>query len=81
MTKKDIKDAFMYVLAALVVTYAFIFLYMLFFYEIPTTNRDIVTTLSGAIVSGGFTAIIMYFFGSSRGSAAKDEAMTEKFNK
>ena len=81
MTRRDIKDTFMYALAALVVTYAFIFLYILLYKSIPDGNRDIITTLSGIIVGGGFTSVTMYFFGSSRGSAAKDEAMTEKFNK
>ncbi len=63
----------MYVLAGLVITYAFAFLFMLFFKTIPAANKDIITTLSGIIVGSGFMAVINYFFGSTKGSADKTQ--------
>lgn len=70
---KRTEKIIVYIFAGVIVTYAFVFLYMLLWKTIPEGNRDVVTTLSGMIVGGGFTAIISYFFGSTKGSADKTE--------
>ncbi len=76
--QKWIKDLFMYILAGLVVSYTFVFLYVLMFHKIPIENRDIVTTLSGVVVGGGFTSVIMYFFGTSKSSSDKNELLKKE---
>jgi hypothetical protein len=75
--KKETKDIFMYTLAGLVITYAFAFLFMLFFKEIPDKNRDIITTLSGILVGGGFATVLGYFFQTNKSSADKTEIIAK----
>ena len=42
-----------------------------------TFSSDMQSFVIGAIVGGALTAVISYFFGSSRGSAAKDIVIGE----
>lgn len=43
-------------------------------YEVPSENKDALYMLIGALVSS-YTIIISYFFGSSKGSADKTDAL------
>jgi len=70
---KETKDKFMYWLAGITLTYAFLFLSMLLFFEIPEKNKDIIMILSGQLVVAGSAAVYTYFFGSTKGSADKTE--------
>lgn len=49
--------------------------YFLLNYEVPGGNRDTVNVLLGIIGSSGFSAVIQFYFGSSKGSEKKDEIM------
>lgn len=70
------KNVFMYVLAGLL-TIAFCSLIgILLFVEVPEGNTELVYTLAG-IVGSAFLAMIMYFFGSSQGSADKNDIITK----
>ncbi len=74
---KHTKDVFMYVLAGVIMTYAFTFMTMMLFFAIPTQNKDIVMILSGQLVVGGAAAVYSYFFGSTKGSADKTEMIAK----
>ncbi len=65
------------ILGCLIVTFFFILVGMLFFIKIPTENIQIVNILIGAI-GVSFTTIIAYYFGSSKGSADKNELLKNK---
>jgi sugar phosphate permease len=67
------KEIFMYVLAGVIITYAFVYLFLLLFKVIPETNRETINLLSGQLVVSGALAVIFYFFGSSKGSHDKDQ--------
>ena len=70
---KDLwKQIYQYVLGALAVALVILALWWLVSNPIPEGNRDVVMVLVGVIASG-FTMVLGYFFGSSKGSADKNE--------
>ena len=71
---KTTKDIFQYILGGLIVTGFFILLYLLVRSEVPNTNKDLLNLVVGALI-GNFSSVVGYFFGSSAGSAKKDELL------
>lgn len=68
------KEIIQFVIAGLVVVGFFALLLILAYTDLPKENKDLFNMLLGAwIVS--FTSVINYFFGSSYGSAKKDETI------
>lgn len=72
MTKLQ-KDKFMYHLAGLTITYAFMYLTMLLFVGIPPENKEVVNILSGPLILSSTGFVYSYFFGSTKGSAEKTD--------
>jgi hypothetical protein len=68
---------FQYVLGALVVIGFFILLYMLIKKTIPIENKDLLNLVVGALI-GSFATVVGYFFGSSAGSAAKNDIIANQ---
>jgi len=66
--KKDINQ---YILAWTIISAFSLLCSFLLFNSIPTGQSDVVYLLFGGLVSG-FTTVINYFFGSSKGSADKN---------
>lgn len=62
-------------LVAAVVCGAFLALLIIMgYHEVPDKNRDLLNTLLGVLATG-FTTVVMYYFGSSSSSRAKDETI------
>jgi len=78
--KKQTKETFMYVLAAMLVLSILAIVLVLIFVEIPNLNKDMLYMVIGALISA-FTAVVSYFFGSSKGSADKTELMSKEIQK
>jgi hypothetical protein len=74
--KKEVKDIFQYVLGALIVIGFFTLLYLLVSGEVPEANKDLLNLVVGALI-GSFATVVGYFYGSSSGSAKKDETIAE----
>jgi len=55
----------------------FVALYMLMHLEGSGTMRDALLIMVGAL-GAGFTSVLSYYFGSSSGSARKDELLKEQ---
>jgi uncharacterized membrane protein len=72
-----IKDVFQYVLGALISIGFFTLLYLLVKAEVPTNNKDLLNLVVGALI-GSFATVVGYFFGSSKGSADKNELLKPK---
>jgi len=70
--EKDLKDKFQYALAAFIVLGFFAILGGLLMWAVPTENKDALNISLGALV-GGFSAVLGYFFGSSKGSSEKND--------
>lgn len=66
------KDIYQYVLGALVVIGFFALLIILIKKEVPAPNKDLLNLVVGALI-GSFATVVGYFFGSSKGSADKNE--------
>lgn len=73
--EKTTKDWFQYGLAALIVLGFFIVLGGLLYSAVPTENKDALNIALGALVAG-FTGVLGYFFGSSKGSSEKNEMLS-----
>lgn len=63
-----------YVFAAIVLICIFSLLALLIFKPIPEINKDTANILIGALAAS-FISIIQYYFGSSKGSADKQEML------
>ena len=66
------KDIYMYALGALIVLGFFVILIVVFNSTMPDANKEIGFMVIGALVAK-FGDVVSYFFGSSKGSAEKNE--------
>lgn len=64
-----------YYLATLIILAAIAFGVGLMFYEIPETNRRLVEMFADIFLFAGAITVIQFFFGSSKGSADKNQIL------
>ena len=69
------KELFQYLLGGLVILGFFTLLIILVFSAIPEQNKDLLNLVVGALI-GSFGTVVTYNFGSSAGSAKKDETIS-----
>ncbi len=67
----------MFILASGVIILILSLLAVLFFREIPDTNRDLLNIAVGALLTK-LSIIISYYFGSSKSSADKNEMINKQ---
>jgi len=67
---------FPYVLAGFIVLGFFALLFTLTYTDVPKENKDLVNMLIGALLTA-FATVIAYYFGSSSGSAKKDDTISK----
>ena len=72
--KKENKELYMYILGAIIVIAFFATIYLLAKVEMPLTNKDLLLIVIGALVAK-FGDVVAYFFGSSKGSADKNDML------
>jgi len=70
------QQIFQYALAALVAIGLFWIVYLLIGKGAPPENKDALLILLG-VLAGGFTTIVSYFFGSSKGSSDKNDIFSK----
>ena len=68
------KQIFQYALAAVIAGALVTVIVLLIKNTIPTDNKDVLLVVIGVLASA-FTAVVSYFFGSSKGSAEKNELL------
>ena len=73
---KQAKDIFQYILGTLITIGFFILLLSLVYSTIPTENKDLLNLVVGSLI-GSFSTIVGYYFGSSKGSADKNELLVK----
>jgi len=69
---------FIYYLTIGILGFSMVIVGMLFFLEIPDTNRDVVNLILGVLVGTGLTGVFNYFYGSSQGSKDKSDIIHKK---
>lgn len=74
MEKSLWQQIFQYCLAGIVAVGVYWITYLLIFREAPETNKDALLIVLG-VLAAGFTQVISYFFGSSKGSHDKDHVI------
>ena len=70
----DLHDVTPTALAALVTAGFFGMLAIMAFHDLPTGNRDMLNIMLGSL-GAAWVAVVSYYFGSSAGSRAKDQAL------
>jgi hypothetical protein len=73
------KDIFKYALGSLIVIGFFVLFYLLLKDDIPEKNKDLLNLGVGALITS-FATVVGYFYGSSAGSAKKDETINTMLN-
>lgn len=64
-------------LAVLAVGAVLLAFFALLFFEMPAGNRDTINLIVGALLTVGFGSVFAYYFGSSRGSEKKTDALID----
>lgn len=68
---------FLQACGVLLVFLAIMFDTMFFFVSYPERNHDTITMVAGAINANMITGVIMFFYGSSKGSKDANEKLNE----
>ena len=71
------KDLLMYVLGGLITLGFFALLALLIFNPAPIENKDLLNITIGSLLTA-FATVVSYFYGSSKGSADKNELLNKK---
>lgn len=74
-----IKESFEIILAAFVILLSFLLFFVIIFVHVETESKDIIIYLLG-VLSAIDTQIVGYYFGSSKGSKDKTDAMNKAMN-
>ena len=73
---KLLKDSFQYLLASLIVLGFFMVVWFVLNKALPAENQRVADIIFGALIAN-FNNVVNYFFGSSKGSQAKDDTIAK----
>ena len=71
----DSQKKFLGQLAVFIMTMSFVYFFCITFIPMPETGARYADIILGALLGSGFTVIVAFYFGSSKSSADKSEAM------
>lgn len=71
-----VKELFMEFFATLIVGIAILMVYALILHSVPPENKDIINVALGMVLAMA-KDVVSYYFGSSKGSADKDELLAK----
>ncbi len=71
------KEIYMYALGALIVISVIAVICLLIFVQMPKDNEQVLLVLLG-VLAASFTAVVSYFYGSSKGSSDKTELLNRQ---
>jgi len=75
MDKKQTPNLFLAVFAVFIISLSFVYFFAITFMNMPETGARYADIILGALIGSGFTAILSYFYGSSKGSSDKSIAI------
>ena len=71
------KDTILYAFSIIIILATLVWFGMLMFVVIPEANKALLDTAAGVFLGSGWTQILNWWFGSSKGSADKTEIMAQ----
>ena len=74
--ERRVKDIYMYALGALIIIGFFTIIIVVFKSEMPASNKDVGLLVIG-VLAAKFSDVVAYFFGSSKSSSDKSEAVND----
>lgn len=77
---KETKELIQYIFAAVLMILLFSIIALLIFKDIPYENKDVLNIGLGVVFGWG-SMIVSYFFGSSKGSADKNQLINKQETK
>ena len=72
------KEIIQYAFSIAIILFTLTWFGMLFFVVVPEGNKSLIDTVAGVFLGSGWTQILNYWFGSSKGSADKSELMAKQ---
>lgn len=69
------KEIIQYVFSGLIILATLTWFTLLLYVAIPEPNRDLITTAAGIFLGSGWTQILNWWFGSSKGSSDKNDLL------
>lgn len=71
----SVAKRYIYWLATAIIVLTIAFDACLLFINIPSSDHDAIMLITGSLNTGGFAAVVSFFFGSSSGSQSKDKVI------
>jgi hypothetical protein len=72
------KDMMIYIFSGLIIIATLVWFAIILFITIPAENKTIVDMAAGVFLGSGWTQILNWWFGSSKGSADKNEIISKQ---
>jgi len=70
------KDIVQYAFSGIIILATLCWFGLLLKLEIPESNKDLITTSAGVFLGSGWTQILNWWFGSSKGSSDKNDIIS-----
>lgn len=77
----EFSKRFVYYYAIFITFVSFVYIFLITFMDIPEENRRFADTVLGFLLGVGLSSIINFFFGSSKGSKDKTEALHKSISR
>ena len=74
---KTAKETILIIFSIIIVLATLVWFGMLFFVIVPEGNRELINFAAGIFLGSGWTQVLGWWFGSSKGSADKTESVNK----
>ena len=74
---KNTKEYMLIIFSSIIILATLLWFGMLFWIVVPADNKELINFAAGVFLGSGWTQILGYWFGSSKGSADKTESVNK----
>ena len=74
------KEIISYVFSIVIIIATLTWFGMLFYVVIPDANKSLIDTAAGVFLGSGWTQVLNWWFGSSKGSSDKSETISKQMD-
>jgi len=75
---EKLREFIIYFFSLIIILATLVWFSLLFIYEVPTANKSLVDTAAGIFLGSGWTQILNWWFGSSKGSSDKTKILAKE---